>query len=79
MTQEDLADLVGLRRDGICKLEAGQRLPQTDTIVKLASGTVVSPCVLLEGMHWRPGHYVEGDFYVEPPIIRRGTCLDPLY
>lgn len=67
LSQEDLGNLVGLTRDAIQKLEKGRRLPRLDTIVKLASGTDVPTCVLLEGMAWRPGHYVEGDFHVEHP------------
>lgn len=67
LSQEDLGNLVGLSRDAIHKLEKGQRLPRLDTIVKLAAGTNVSACVLLEGMEWLPGHYVDGDFYVEHP------------
>lgn len=67
LSQEDLGNLVGLTRQAIGQLELGRRLPRIDTIVKLAAGTSVSICVLLEGMAWRPGHYVDGDFYVEHP------------
>jgi transcriptional regulator with XRE-family HTH domain len=74
LSQEDLGSLAGLTRDAIQKLEKGRRLPRLDTIVKLASGTNVSTCALLEGMAWRPGQYVKGDFYVERPAARlRGS------
>lgn len=75
LSQEDLGDLVGLTRQGIGQLELGRRLPRVDTIVKLATGTHVSPCVLLDGMAWRPGRYVDGDFYVEHPAtsLRRSV------
>ena len=63
-----------MRRTVISPLERGLRLPRIDTILKLAAAMKVSPCVLLEGMQWRPGWYVEGDFYVEDPAasLRRG-------
>jgi DNA-binding XRE family transcriptional regulator len=75
LSQEKLANLVGLSRQAIYALEGGRRLPRLDTIVKLAAGTNVSVSFLLEGMEWRPGRYVDGDFYVEhppPPHLRRG-------
>lgn len=74
LSQEALGSLVGLSRDAIWRLETGQRLPRLDTIVRLAAGTNVSTCVLLDGLEWRPGHYVDGDFYVEHPgaALRRG-------
>ncbi|HMI81315.1 MAG TPA: helix-turn-helix transcriptional regulator [Solirubrobacterales bacterium] len=75
LSQGDLGALVGLGRDGIGRLERGERLPRLDTILKLAAGTNVSACALLEGMEWRPGRYVDGDFSVEHPAasLRRGV------
>ncbi|MGN6256963.1 MAG: helix-turn-helix transcriptional regulator [Solirubrobacterales bacterium] len=75
LSQEELANLVGLSRSAIYELEGGGRLPRLDTIVKLAAGTHVSTCVLLAGMQWRPGRYVDGDFYVEHPAasLRRSV------
>jgi transcriptional regulator with XRE-family HTH domain len=70
LSQEGLANLVGLSRDAISRLEKGERLARLDTIVMLAAGTDASPCVLLAGMEWRPGHYVDGDFYVDHPAAR---------
>lgn len=65
LTQAELGALLGLHRSGICALERGLRMPRLDTIVKLSAGARASPCVLLAGMSWQPGHYVEGTFYVE--------------
>jgi len=62
LSQEGLGNLVGLSRDAVCQLELGRRLSRLDTILQLAAGTNVSPCLLLEGMQWRPGRYVDGDF-----------------
>lgn len=75
LSQEDLGRLVGLSRHAVCQLEKGQQLPRLDTIVRLAAGTNVSPCVLLAGMEWRPGRYIDGDFYVEHPAasLRRSV------
>ncbi|HKO37879.1 MAG TPA: helix-turn-helix transcriptional regulator [Solirubrobacterales bacterium] len=75
LSQGELGDLVGLTRQAIGQLELGRRLPRIDTIVKLAAGTSVSACALLEGMAWRPGHYVDGDFDVEHPAanLRRSV------
>lgn len=70
LSQGDLGGLVGLSRDAISRLEKGERLARLDTILKLAAGTNVSACVLLDGLTWRPGHYVDGDFYVEHPAAR---------
>jgi len=75
LSQEGLANLVGMHRAEISVLERGLRLPCIDTILKLAAGMNVSPCVLLEGMEWRPGRCVDGDFYVEHPAasLRRSA------
>ena len=75
LSQGNLGSLIGLSRDAISRLGKGERLARLDTIVKLAAGTNVSPCVLLEGMAWRPGRYVDGDFYVEHPAadLRRSV------
>jgi transcriptional regulator with XRE-family HTH domain len=75
LSQEDLGNLVGLSRAAVCQLELGRRLPRLDTILQLAAGTNVSTCFLLEGMGWRPGRYVDGDFYVEHPAasLRRSA------
>lgn len=75
LSQDDLASLVGVSRAAISPLERGLRLPRIDTILMLAAGMNVSPCVLLEGMEWRPGRYVDGDFYVEHPAasLRRSA------
>ncbi len=65
LTQEELARLTELHRGDIGELERGRRLPRLDTILKVSAGVEASPCVLLAGLRWRPGYYVEGDFYVE--------------
>ena len=65
LTQDELARLAELSRVDIGAVERGERLPRLDTILKLAAGTETSTCVLLEGLRWRPGYYVEGAFNIE--------------
>lgn len=72
LSQQALADLIGMNRVNVSELERGLALPRIDTILKLAAGTNVSPCELLEGMEWRPGRQVDGDFYLpSPPALQR--------
>jgi DNA-binding XRE family transcriptional regulator len=68
LTQVQLARLVELHRNDVGQLERGRRLPRLDTILKLSAGVSESPCVLLGGLHWHPGHYVEGSFCVEDDL-----------
>lgn len=78
LSQEDLANFAGLSRNAIYTLELGRRLPRLDSVLKLAAGMNVSTCVLLAGLHWRPGYcvYVDGEFEIEHPAarLRRSLC-----
>ncbi|HET7486179.1 MAG TPA: helix-turn-helix transcriptional regulator [Solirubrobacterales bacterium] len=65
LSQGRIAQRSGLHITEIGLLERGLRLPRLDTIVKLAGGIGVEPCVLLAGMKWclgqseqLPGAYV---------------------
>jgi transcriptional regulator with XRE-family HTH domain len=78
LSQMQLAHLIELHRGDIGQLERGLRLPRLDTILKLSAGVRDSPCMLLAGLCWRPGHYVEGGFCVDDPskagtTIKRGS------
>jgi len=53
LSQQRTAERSGLHLGEISLLERGLRLPQLDTIVKLAGGIEVEPCELLAGMSWR--------------------------
>jgi transcriptional regulator with XRE-family HTH domain len=64
MSQENLADNAGIHRTQITKIEWGEQLPRIDTLIRLAGGLGVSPCVLLDGIVWevrgsRQGRMVE--------------------
>lgn len=65
LSQQALADLAELNRVAVSAMERGLRLPRLDTILKVSAGVDASPCHLLEGLHWLPGHQVEGDFRIE--------------
>jgi transcriptional regulator with XRE-family HTH domain len=65
LSQGRTAERSGLHLTEMSLLERGLRLPRLDTIVKLAGGLGVEPCVLLAGMRWclgqseqLPGAYV---------------------
>jgi predicted transcriptional regulator len=50
LTQEGTADRAGLHRTEVALIEAGERTPRLDTIVKLAGALEIEPCGLLLGM-----------------------------
>jgi transcriptional regulator with XRE-family HTH domain len=62
LSQEKLGYRASLHRTEIGLLERGARIPQLDTILKVAGGLSVSPCELIEGMTWRPGDFSPGGF-----------------
>lgn len=66
LTQQELADRVGMNRTVLSVLERGQRLPRLDTILKLAAGLEVGNCRLVESMWWEPGHH---EHHETPPAI----------
>lgn len=64
MSQEALADNAEIHRTQMTGIEWGERLPRVDTLVKIAGGLGVSPCVLIDGVVWevrgsRPGRIVQ--------------------
>jgi transcriptional regulator with XRE-family HTH domain len=65
LSQQELGDLTGLHRMDIGAIERGERLPRIDTILKVSAGVEASPCELMAGLRWYPGHQIEGEFRVE--------------
>lgn len=61
LTQEGLRDLAEVGRTEVGVIERGERLPGIDTVLRLAGGLGVSPCVLLAGLRWRAGRSVQSD------------------
>jgi transcriptional regulator with XRE-family HTH domain len=47
LTQEDLADQIGVAQDYVSKLESGQKNPELATLLKLSSALKVQPHQLL--------------------------------
>jgi transcriptional regulator with XRE-family HTH domain len=47
LTQEDLADQIGVAQDYVSKLESGQKNPELATLLKLSSALKVEPHQLL--------------------------------
>jgi len=71
LSQEALAAMVDVHRTEVSQLERGIRLARLDTILKLSAGIEASPCVLLAGLEWLPGRYIEGRFSVEDETVLR--------
>jgi len=65
LTQAELARRAELSRVSIGMLERGEADPRLDTILRVCGGVECSPDVLLVGIHWFPGRYVEGAFRVD--------------
>lgn len=65
LSQQELADLAGLHRVDLGRVERGEQLPRLDTILKMSAGVGASPCDLIAGLRWYPGREIEGQFYVE--------------
>jgi len=69
LSQQELADRVGMKRTSLSPLERGLRVPRLDTILKLVAGLEVSNCDLVAWMWWDPpGHH----HYEFPPSDSSG-------
>lgn len=66
LTQQELADRVGMNRVVLSVLEQGRRPPRLDTILKLVAGLGVKNCDLVAWMWWDPA---EHRHYETPPEI----------
>jgi transcriptional regulator with XRE-family HTH domain len=73
LSQEELSIRAAVHRTEIGLVENGERVPRLDTVLKLAGGIEIDPCVLLDGMAWMPQGFRQGSFYVvgEVPSRRR--------
>lgn len=50
LSGERLAERAGMSREGVYKIELGQRSPRLATLLALADALGVRPCELLEGL-----------------------------
>ena len=64
VSQEDLGLMAGLHRTAVGQIERGERVPRTDTLVKLAGSLGNRPEDLLAGLSWQPQMMVEGALIV---------------
>ena len=62
LTQQELADRVGMNRVALGELERGRRLPRLDTILKLVAGLEVKNCDLVAWMWWDSGRHHHYEF-----------------
>lgn len=66
LSQQELADRVGMKRPVLSALERGLRVPRLDTILKLVAGLEVRNCDLVAWMWWDPARH---EHYETPPSI----------
>lgn len=69
LSQEGLSFRSSVHRTDIGKIERGETLPRTDTLLKLAGGLGVPPEELLDGLVWEPppaAQLLWGSFRVAP-------------
>lgn len=73
-SQEELGGLCSLHRTEIGLIENGNRLPRSDTLIKLAGALEVGAETLLRGIEWiPPGPSTGGGrFGIIAPSPRRG-------
>jgi transcriptional regulator with XRE-family HTH domain len=72
-SQEELGKRCSLHRTEIGMIESGDRLPRSDTLMKLAGGLEVGAEMLLRGIEWMPpGPSAEGSFGIISPGPRGG-------
>jgi transcriptional regulator with XRE-family HTH domain len=66
LTQDELGRRASMNRTQIGILERGERLPRIDTLIRLCGALGISPDPLLDGIRWKPGSVMKGEFE-EPP------------
>jgi transcriptional regulator with XRE-family HTH domain len=68
LSQEDLSRRAELIRTHVGLIERGARLPEIDTILRLAGALGVRPGELFKGIYWRPGDNGDaGQMTDQPP------------
>jgi transcriptional regulator with XRE-family HTH domain len=71
LSQENLSLRASLIRTHVGKIENGERLPQIDTVYRLAGALGVEPRELLAEFYWRPDEFGgDGHATDEPPKER---------
>lgn len=72
LSQEDLSRRAELIRTHVGLIERGARLPEIDTIHRLAGALGVQPGELLEGFYWRPNESGGASHMSNEPPKERG-------
>lgn len=68
LSQENLSFRAKLSRNHVHSIEKGERLPELDTLYKLAGALGVDPAELLQGFSWQPDEFGgDGQVTIEPP------------
>lgn len=68
VSQEELAFRADVHRTQVSLIEAGERLPRLETLVKLAGALGVTTNDLVEGIAWEPFEQLSGGFAVSPDV-----------
>jgi len=75
LSQQQLADRVGINRTILSKIERGRRLPRLDAILKLVAALEVDNCDLVAWMWWDPPRH---EHYETPPAIAKTSGYEVL-
>lgn len=76
LTQQELADRIGMNRVVLGELEQGRRVPRLDTVLKLVAGLEVRNCDLVAWMWWDPATHEHFDSPAEPTSGREVWDFD---
>ncbi len=68
ISQEELAFRADVHRTQVSLIEAGERLPRLETLVKLAGALGVTTNDLVEGIAWEPFEQLSGGFAVSADV-----------
>jgi transcriptional regulator with XRE-family HTH domain len=68
ISQEELAFRADVHRTQVSLIEAGERLPRLETLVKLAGALGVTTNDLVEGIAWEPFEQLSGGFAVSQDV-----------
>jgi len=60
LSQEDLWFRSSVHRTAVSKIERGETIPRSDTLLKLAGALGVGTDDLMAGLSWQPGEWQHG-------------------
>lgn len=74
LTQEELAERVGIHPTSVAKLESGQRQPSLDTLQGLASAMCVTPSDIVSALDGDPKPYVRANDLLQEIVHLLEQC-----